>query len=1179
MNRLRKNKKGKDIVEDVDAVPSPVSMSNPFKKNKKEEPEPKPEFDLANALPSADQFRTSLLMPKLSARFSMLREQDDPTTKVGKANDDSVLFPKRASRLNLFGHNPSLLSDIDEVSINSRPSLALGRTDSYASDGTEDDGSYTGSIMNRKRPIGEGNNLFGGRQKVYKVPANASSSEGLRGRALYEDDVTLSAFQRLRLKEKEEKLAEEAAADSPQDSTSPDLEESSPAFSTKRTTSSSTTSGHSNRRTSTAATSIDEQSITGSQQAPSTLGTSNTPTSPNKPSWPPPNHVAKTRRLYGQGIAQAVQEQQTSAFSRLESISRQRAGAGTPEAPRLNRSFSKSTTNLQERPSRLSPVQAAPVYQGNNPPLSANSPKSNEDAAASTNGTAGSNNNPGYGSVPPLSPPISETEEAATLAAAVHPDDRGKATAMGLFNKPSTPFDEQQFSRRQVQMHEGRNTPPLRRRSPTNSVVQPDSVTRPRGLSNTSYRSKAESASSRYSSEAHHASPNSRASSVRELSPIRATHNSFMMNLSGSDSEGDAEDDGPAKQVPSASSQAPDGIHPAFRSHPGSRESDSQPSAREVQDIPEVRYSDLSDLKAIAGNQVADGLPSPIPEEASDEKAPDSPTLGPSGLGLSGLIRTHLRHDSSVSSIYPPPSPGLPSQPDQQRLGPPSQESHPPASSCSNGYGDSMDKKPGAAEERSDPASPPATQSAAASSFSMRAKQLRDQAAALREQNESRAGSRAEDHGPSWQDELKHMHKRDGSTETQKEREEFASVLAERRRRVEENMRNLGAIESRSSSPVPGRQTPDLNHGKPGNAFAMLKNRSIKHTATGKQDPKQESAQPKGFKMFGLGSNSTSMNASTPSLVSSDSWREEEPAHALGKHSNSSAPQIASGRGTSRVRSSRDETRESSSSRGPSPNSFGSRRRDRSNSASGRSKSRTRPRDDLGMVAEDAVSQYEGHQPEDQHGPRGPPSVPASARPSVEYNDRTSYERSASAASERYRSNSRAAAPGYIDLDFIGESPRPSPVAPYAANTTPPLPETDTEPSRLSPSSTTLASLAQRGPGSNGLPKRTVVKSQISEPTFVSSTSNVPTVGLPAGASLSNGMEAPPIPPMNPRRRQTTTQTILNALKGDKSSAPPAKDNAEERSTFEDDDDRRFLSRQRLRKTSGDHQRSEGGMF
>ncbi|KAL1968544.1 hypothetical protein VTN77DRAFT_1754 [Rasamsonia byssochlamydoides] len=1095
MNRFRKNKKGKDTSEEMEAIPSPVSTtSSLFKKNKKEEPEPPtPEFDLENALPSADQFRTSLLMPKLSARFSMLREQDDPTTKVGKANDDSVLFPKRASRLNLFGHNPSLLSDIAEVSsIHGRPSLAL----SDGSNGTDDEVSQTGSIMSRGRP-GEGNVLFGGRQRIYKVPINGGS--GLRGRALYDDDVTLSAFQRLRLHEKEEEKQEEAATDSLQDSTVSEFEDSSPAFSTKRTTSSSTTSGRSNHRTSTAATSIDEQSITGSQQAPSNPSASNQ-TSPSKPSWPPPSadrNATKTRRLYGQGLAQAVQDQQSSALNRLENINRQRAGAETPEIPRLNREFSKSATNLRDRPSRLSPVQAAPVYQGNSPPPSASSPKSHaqdvhhKDAASSANGTARST---GYGSAPPLSPPVSETEEAATLAAALQPEDRGKATAMGLFNKPSTPYDEQQFTRRQLQMHEGRNTPPLRRNSRSNSVVQPDSIGRPRGLSNASYRSKAESVSSRYSNDAH-----------LEASPARATNNTFLMNLSASDSESDV-DNAPLKKVPSSRSQAFDGIHPAFRSRPVSRDSDSQPPTRGVQNLPELRYSDIPDLSMIEENQAAEAPPSPIPEEASEE-APDSPTLGPSGLGLSGLIRAHLRQPSNASSIYPPPSPGLPPQQQDQSPEHATRESHSPASVRSNlwEYDDLRGKKQAAPEEHS----------TAASNISMRARELRDQAAALREQqSESRAGSRAENYGQRsvspWQEEVKFTHRRDASTETQKEREEFANELAERRRRVQENLKNLGDIESRSSSPVPGRQTPDLNQPKHGNAFAMLKNRSMKHTPLGKQD----SSQPKGLKMFGLGSGSTTMSASTPSLVSSDSWREEETVRNLGTHPNSSSPHLASGRNiSSRVppsrnsRGSQDDPRESSSSRGPSPIPFNGRQRDRSTSGSGRSQSRTRPRDD-------------------------PPSVPTSARPSLEVNDRSSYERSASAASGRYRSNSRAAAPGYFDLNSIGEDPRPSPVTPYSANTTPPLPDPDTEGPKLSLSS---SDIPQRAPGSNGLQKRVVDKSKISEPTFVSSTYNVPTVGLPAGASLSNGMETPPIPPMNPRRRQGS----VNAWPRQQAMKPP----------------------------------------
>lgn len=113
------------------AQPSPAQQSQP-----PDHPPPKiSDLDLANALPPPEDFRTSLLMPKLSARFSMLKEQDDPESMLGKACDDSVLFPKRASRLNLFGHQipPSKLSDIEEMSIRSGQP---GHVDSYASGDT-----------------------------------------------------------------------------------------------------------------------------------------------------------------------------------------------------------------------------------------------------------------------------------------------------------------------------------------------------------------------------------------------------------------------------------------------------------------------------------------------------------------------------------------------------------------------------------------------------------------------------------------------------------------------------------------------------------------------------------------------------------------------------------------------------------------------------------------------------------------------------------------------------------------------------------------------------------------------------------------------------------------------------------------------------------------------------------
>jgi hypothetical protein len=176
------------------------------KKGKKGQEEVKPEFNLDAALPKIDDFRTSLIMPGLSTRFSMLREQDDPSSKMGKASDDSVLQPKRQSRLHEFGFVPGGLSDIAEVtSLNGsiRPPFTNERQDSFDSR-EEDDGS--GSMMTRARP-GEGNVLFGGRQKIYMISNN--SSKGL-GRTLYDDDVNMSAYQKLRQEEKDRLRQQEA---------------------------------------------------------------------------------------------------------------------------------------------------------------------------------------------------------------------------------------------------------------------------------------------------------------------------------------------------------------------------------------------------------------------------------------------------------------------------------------------------------------------------------------------------------------------------------------------------------------------------------------------------------------------------------------------------------------------------------------------------------------------------------------------------------------------------------------------------------------------------------------------------------------------------------------------------------------------------------------------------------
>lgn len=1196
MNRFRKNRKGKDIGDDLDSMHPALLASNPFKKTKKPDPEPKPQIDLSSVLPSTDEFRTSLLMPKLSARFSMLREQDDPNTKIGKANDDSVLFPKRASRLNLFGHSPSTLADIAEVSsLHGRPSLALGRTHSQGSgegDGTDDDVSLNGSVMSRKRP-GEGNVLFGGRQKIYKIPMSrlVAESQGLRGRTVYEDDVTLSTFQRLRLNEKEKKEKDEqlGLVTNFQDSTATEPEDTSPASRTDRTTTSSIAS--SNRRSSTAATSIDEQPHAASQPSSSVLGSSSTSAPPSKPSWgPPERNPTKTRRLYGQSLAQAVQEQQSSALSRLESLNRQRSGAGTREfPPRLNRTFSKSATNLNERSQKPpgSPVRGGLGQRSHSPSLSGNSPElqstdtDNQDATSSNDASTvplGYN----HASASP-----SETPDAAILAMAMQPEDRGKATAMGLFNKPNSSYDDQQFTRRQLQMYGGRKTPPSRRRSPPTSISQSEAVGRPRGLSNTSYRSKAESTSSHHSSKMPNGGTNPTVLKEKDASPPRLAERSFLVNLSGSDSESDGNDFSLVKDSP-AISPALDGVHPALRSHLVSTESSHAVPAQETQGT----YPEFGDVNIIIENHTAKPPPSPILEEAP-EKTFDSPTLGPSGLGLSGLIRTHLRRDSDRSSIFPPSPPMVPPmlspQSYHQGVGRDAvRDSNPPASIHSNPweYDDLVDRKNTPSEDNPSPPILQPDMSAAASSMSIRARQILGQATALRDlHHELRTEGRVRQ---PWQDDLVFTHKRDISTETQKEREEFANELAERRRRVQEKLKSFAETESGSSSPGTG---PDFSPVKSGNTFAGLKPKSTKNLAAGGR----EVIPPKALKTLGF--SNPAMSSSTPALVSGDPPREEEGKipYPLGKHANSSFPHAVTGRNVS-TRSpasqtgsngAQDDSYEQTASREYSPTSLNNRQRDQS----ARSKSRPRHREDPRAVEESIISQYEDPSFDDRRAQRLPPSLPSSARPSVErpsveVNDGTRNERSPPASSGKARSNSRPTAPGYIDLrpiqpispNNIGMSPRPSPVTPYSANATPPLFEADMEHSSASVSpnpSFGSHNIPQRAPGSNNLQKRVIDKSQISEPTFVSSTSAIPTVGLPAGSRLTK-LETPPVPPMNPRRRrQTTTQTIIGALKGDKHNltpAPSGDDGMNERSTFSDDDEKKPVVRQKLRKTS-----SEGG--
>lgn len=1155
MNVFRKNKKAKEAAKDVyqpkevrntlaDLEAGPSTGFSLKSSKKKETQEAKPALDLSGALPSTDDFRTSLLMPKLSARFSMLREQDDPASKLGKASDDSVLFPKRVSRMNLFGHNPGMLADIDEVSSNdgSRPSIALGRTDSYASGGdgygTDDDRSHNESIMSRARRA-DGNNLFGGRQKIYKIPVRTPGgspiTEAGRGRGMgkptYEHDLNLSAFQRLRREEKE-RAAEEAAREAAEEEDS-----ASTISSTQRTTYSSTASGPlSTSRTSTAATSVDESHLNASQpqksDAPGEVQPPAAASTPRKGS-------VRSRRLYGQGLTQAAQNQQYSTLHRLESLSRQRAG--TTDFLPMNRNYTRSASNLRERMQKLPIAEPALPSRPTSPPSMATSPKQpNPSRNASKEHISPTAST--FGSVPPLSPPASETGDGASLlAAAINPEDRGKATAMGLFHRPATGFDEQQFMRRQLQMHQGRNTPPMRRSSPPRRPLPQEPVGRPRGLSKSSYRSRAGSASSYYSSDAHHGVDHSRASSV-EASPSRPGVRNLYANSTASESGEDGEDRR-SYEVSSTTSMATD--YGGSLHHSSIASKPPTPTGDHLETLPEVRYSDVVDLKPIEENEAAD---EPALHAQTQEVPPeraDSPILQPATYGVDD-VQSHLRRTSDEASIYRPHSPALqqdtPTQKAEQQE--PAQE-HPRRPVEHSIF----------REEPVSPLSPGNSPGVPAS----RGSQVSDI-------------STLHDHtsvsnGPSWNEELALHHRREGSTETQREREEFALELAERRRRVQEKLRSVAESESRSTSPTPGRQASDSNQVKAGNAFALLKQKSSKQGAQ-KNDQKN--------KMYGYSSNST------PSLVPDDSAREEErPSFNFGRHSNSSSPHTGSERSVrSRMpalsHNSREESRESSQSRGTSPSGFRAPRDRSSSDASGRSKSRSRyrDRDDLQTVDEGAVIAHENFVAPENFEHPAVASVPGSARPSIEM-EPIAADRSMSTSdvSGRYRSASRSGAPNFQferpfqlsqsnPTSMIGASPRPCPATPaYSANATPPLQEDHPATSNSASNGQTLP---QRAPGNLMLQKRPVNKRLISEPKFVSSTSNVPTVGI----------STPPVPPMNPRRRRGT-QTILSAFKSEKSDSSrvssPAPSITDEHSVFPVDE-KRPRSRNRLRKTS-----SEGG--
>ena len=1203
---------------DIPPLPAVSTRSKTFRRNKKVETQvaPEPQIDFSSALPASDDFRTSMLMPGLSARFSMLREQDDPSSKLGKANDDSVLFPKRTSRLELFNRNG--LSDIVEVdSLNGsiRPPFAF-RANSYSTDGgygTDDDTSRNGSIMSRARQ-GEGNTMFGGRQKIYKIPVDGVNarrsgnddggpgpSKGMGGKFLYESDIAMSHFQQLKLREREER--DRAAHERPSTRSSKDEERSgsppSSQYNKNRETTSSTTSGPSQPRNSTAATSVASQrSVYGGQS--NANGSSPSMISPNpgshiSPSSDRPN--PKNKRLYGQGLDQHMHEQQHSAMHRLESLHRQRA---LDQPLSRNLQPSRSATSLNDRYQRSGPLCASNNFRAASPPPSATPPRMGDfDLGLNGDNSTSSveKNDLGYGRSPPLSPPMSPTEDTV-FASALEPNDVGKATASGAFNKPKRQYNEQQYLQRQLQLQQGRETPPpLRPFSPNAPSIDEKTKSRSRNDSVNSTLSTNGSIRRQQEYQGYDQSLNSvpespdRRRPGPSISPRPPISTSFLSGFSSSEAspqtDTEPDSDSPTMSLPYQSlsqviiqepTEAIPIDHPEESYHPS-----------RLSPLP-TTISEETASETLSQRTVTHSHNSSISKPKSGRLDADSPTLGPitTGIGLNGLVRAHLRNDSGQSSIYPEPSPGLQAKFSNENFNP--RESGLNQSQTffhqDTTSDDEIDTHTTGLPRTDQSDVIPAPLAITARSFQEQATALRDNESPKGKQmlgsskaqrilgREAPRSSQESVPTQSWQEQLRKHHARGGSTETEKEREAFASELAERRRAVQDNLKSFVENESRSASPGPGPRNRDPSPaGRPPMPFGILKNKNSKTSMSTKTENPT-----KAMKMLGIDPTSA-----IPSPPLAENFVPDESQQRTRLMNDGQRAQMQT-RQRSRPPNQRSSPPLSKSSRENRSSSDSSDRR--------QIEDKGRPGNAKSMTTREPLNQ-QLNPPLKFAG--GPPRPVEELMASISRHQPPS-ERSQSANPGRLRSNSRTNASGYFEQrgtpsapssihSQAGLSPRPSPMAAtHSVHTTHSIHD---HPSNFSNPTSPVMIAARNSPTSNrhhpAHRKGSINKHDISEPRFLSSTSSIITVDLPPEASLRNGMDSlasipPPVPPFNPRRTRTRTffEHLARSEKQEAASLPSSApdDPYEERSTFSADegDPKPKPSRHRLRKTS-----SEGG--
>jgi hypothetical protein len=1101
-------------------------------------PKVEPSLDIACVLPPSDDFRTSLIMTSLSKRFSMLREQDDPSSMLGKASDDSVLGPPRHSRLMDFGYTPGRsLHDIAEVSsIRSsiRPPFASNRENSYVSEagyGTDDD-SHNGSVMNRPRP-GEGNVLFGGRQKIYKIPmagpaseTNLDTSGSMKGRALYDDDVSMSTFQRWRQQERDrlahgrEPYNPSAENDSPSK-----MAPLSPTFgSITRHTSTSTSTSAQNGRTSTAATSINSQV----GAIPATNGSSFTPTYAT--ANPADRSSAKGRRLYDQGLNRDIEEQQSSAMTRLNSI--QKAKGRT--SPPFVRSGSRQGFADSFRPA--SPASFRPASPATFRPASPPGPAIGHSLNVNFNFPLAEitipENPPSAPSDPFSSPLMTNLMDRgkAPLGASAPPRHFPvKPVQPALRNEQESPAKFDFF------------------RAQDKKPAELDRGDEQSTYENSVYSTRSRAATNASVQEAAAPSPfsifqNAAAGLARKAEPVvdrrEEADNDFYFSRSSSGSE--YENDVPANL----------NVGPTLPTGPK-----HAPARREPVDARVTNgYGSARTSPPAKAPVRLDAHEQPEPRGLPDQDAP-SESLGLANGGLSGLVRQHLRHNSNTSSYYGEEAPQIPEFPsglalrtrDVSPTAAPKTEITTPAESSYSHASNPFDLEDfrhnsGPDAGRFSPISPIEDEPRSAVNTSPRGGRITRR----RDMSETREIE------TSWQSEMKKTHTRGPSAETIQEQDALSNELAKRQRAIQERLR--ARIESEVQAPSP---VDDRSPSGPFRGFDMLRTKSSRESIKKAADTIASSRPGRalGFGAPGLA------NPDRPSFQS-DRWRSERSEDSSytpsnRSRSNSRPPTARSGQKPYALPSAPDSSRRISDENAsrdrknsnPPIAALNHTTRSRSNSLQSNDRSRSRNgryKDDLDKAMMEGTSRVTTQIYPD------PPTIPehyaAPPMPNMDPHRMTS-EQPIAPGLKLHTSRIPAQTGGYVETKGLyppsqiqspvsnssvtssprlpmqsnalaspAMSPRPSPAFPMSTNVMPSprvspaaFPNVATPP--ISGSSTPVAFTFPQAPPSAAARnrsesrKRSIQKSDIGEPRLISTTSVIDTVDLPTSASLKNGMD------------------------------------------------------------------------